>query len=79
MNLYKSYSFKDKDPVIDELRILVERSRMSWGEVAEKSGVSSTTIYNWFQGSTLRPQFATAMAVARACGGTFKIVKQRGK
>ena len=72
---YKSYLFRDKDPVIDQLRTLVEDSGLHWNEVAERSGVSPRTLYNWFQGDTLRPKFCTANAVARALGAGFVLAK----
>lgn len=72
LKLYKSYNFTDKDPIIDVLRTLVERSGLSWDEIAEKSGVSQTTLYGWFQGKTMRPQFATVMAVLTTLGVDFR-------
>lgn len=75
IQLYKSYSFKDKDPVIDELRTLVKDSGASYKDIHEESGVSATTLSNWFQGETRRPQYATIMAVARSLGYDYKLVK----
>jgi hypothetical protein len=66
--LYKTYSFKDKDPVIDKLRTAVADSGESYVDIENTSGVSSNTLYNWFKGSTRRPQHATVCAVARAVG-----------
>lgn len=75
MNVLKTYRFKDKDPVIDQLRTALKDSGMSYRELADGSGVTVQTLYNWFDGSTKRPQFATAMAVARALGMDFKLVR----
>ncbi len=66
VKLYKTYSFKDKDPIIDHLRNPVNGK--SYSELAKDSGVSSSTLANWFDGPTKRPQFATIAAVARAIG-----------
>ena len=66
--VYKSYSFKDKDPVIDEMRSLVEREKKSYQEIHEISGVSVSTLAGWFHGKTRRPQSATVEAVGRALG-----------
>lgn len=75
MNFYKSYTFKDKDPVIDDLRGLIDgHDNKHYAKVHEDSGVSISTLYNWFQGTTLRPQFATIKAVARAIGGDVVVV-----
>ncbi len=68
INVYKSYSFKDKDPIIDRLRTVVEDSGQSYEDIHDASGVTTSTLYNWFSGSTRRPQFATINAVARALG-----------
>ena len=65
---YKSYRFIDKDPVIDQVRTIVQDSELSYVEIHEKSGVSTSTLYNWFHGHTKRPQFCTVNAVGRACG-----------
>lgn len=75
---YRSYSFVDKDPVIDRLRTMVQREGLKYGEVGTISGVSGTTLHNWFEGQTRRPQFATVAAVASALGyaQTFKKKKQ---
>jgi DNA-binding phage protein len=73
--LYKTYAFKDKDPIIDHLRTPVNGK--SYSKLSADSGVSTTTLSNWFYGATKRPQFATIAAVARAIGpeGVAAIVK----
>jgi DNA-binding phage protein len=49
-------------------------------DVSESSGVTKTTLYNWFNGKTKRPQFATVAAVLIACGETqLDLKKIRGK
>ena len=68
LKLYTSYNFVDKDPVIDKMRTLVKREGFSYGEISGKSGVSASTMHNWFEGKTKRPQYATVMAVAGALG-----------
>lgn len=75
--LYQSYSFKDKDPVIDELRTIVQDSGDSYSQIESKSGVTTSTLYNWFGGTTKRPQFASIMAVSRALGYDLQFVKAR--
>lgn len=65
---YRSYSFIDKDPIIDSLRTAVSSSKKSYRELHEESDVSVSTIRGWFHGSTRRPQFATVAAVLRATG-----------
>ena len=80
---YKTYAFKDKDPVIDKLRTLVQdeakKSKTTEKEVCHKvcldSGMSETTPDNWFNGDTRRPQHATVMAFAGALGYEQKFVR----
>lgn len=66
LKLSQSYNFVDKREAIDELRTLVDR--MSFKEVAEKSGVSRNTLDRWFLGKTMRPQLPTLNAVGRVFG-----------
>jgi hypothetical protein len=52
--------------------------------VARDSGVSATTLHNWFDGKTRRPQFATVLAAARGIGpegvdALAKCIKNGGK
>lgn len=68
VKLYKTYAFKDKDPVIDHLRTAVQKDGGSYSKISTDSGVSYTTLSNWFDGATKRPQFATVAAVARSLG-----------
>lgn len=75
LKLYKSYSFRDKDPIIDKLRTVIQDEGASYKDICEDSGVSGTTLYNWFSGTTLRPQFASIMAVTRALGYDLQVVK----
>jgi len=76
LKLYKSYIFKEKDPVIDQLRTVVQDSKKSYGEIHALSGVSVSAINGWFNGVTKRPQFATVNAVASALGQEFKLTKK---
>jgi hypothetical protein len=71
---YKSYNFVDKDPMIDEIRTIVEQSGASYKWINAESSVSTQTIAKWFDGSTRRPQAATMNAVLRALGKKLGIV-----
>ena len=70
--IYRSYNFVDKDPVIDELRTVVQREGfMKKGglrRLSILSDVSETAMHNWFFGQTRRPQNASLEAAARAMG-----------
>jgi hypothetical protein len=68
LHLYKSYVFKDKDPIIDSLRTAFEDAGGSYKSISNRSNVSYSTVHNWFSGKTRRPQFATVAEFAIACG-----------
>ena len=63
---YKSYSFVDKDPIIDYIRTIINDSKLTLKTIAEESGVRQQTISNWLYGDTKAPQAATINAVLRA-------------
>ena len=65
---YKTYSFSDKDPIIDILRTIIEEQGLKWKDIAADAGISETTLGAWFYGLTKRPQFATVKAVCAVCG-----------
>ena len=65
---YKSYNFVDKDPIIDEVRTMIQNSGANYKWIEEHSGVTWQTLRNWFDGKTRKPQAATINAVARALG-----------
>jgi predicted transcriptional regulator len=79
LKLYKSYNFVDKDPVIDRVRNIISKEGLSNSEAALKSGVAPSTLYNWFEGNTKRPQYATVMAVVRALGYKEMFVRKGDK
>lgn len=70
LNVYRTYSYIDKDPVIDEMRTLVQDEGLmkKLDLVHELSGVSTSTLTNWFDGETKSPQNRTVSAVATALG-----------
>lgn len=75
MKIYNSYVFKDKDPVIYEVRDAIERAGVSHNEIERRSGVTSNTLFQWFHGKTQRPQHATVRAVLRAIGYDYRLVE----
>ncbi len=76
--VYRSYAFNGKDPIVGKLDAIVKASGRSYSEIHERSGVSKTSLYNWFNGATKRPQFATVNAVARALGKELVFAKLKG-
>lgn len=77
LRLYRSYNFVEKDPVIDELRTIDQKEGLSYSQIAWLSGLTATTIRNWFEGDTRRPQNASIEAFARALGYRRKFEKTR--
>lgn len=89
MKLYKSYAFRTKDPVIDELRTIAEGE---FGErirhrhlkrIEDEGGPSASAMRNWFFGKTMRPSSSSTEAAGRAMGykrtwTRFKKVKLDG-
>lgn len=71
---YKSYNFVDHDPMIDEIRSIVNKSNASYKWIHGESNVSVTTMTKWFDGSTRRPQAATMNAVLRSLGYKLGVV-----
>jgi hypothetical protein len=85
MKLYRSYMFRTKDPVIDELRTLVEdhfggrvRSK-HLSDIEKDGGPSTTAMHGWFFGKTKKPQSATVEAAGRALGYKRKWVRMNGR
>jgi transcriptional regulator with XRE-family HTH domain len=71
---YKSYSFVDKDPMIDQVRTIIQDSGITYKSLSEDSGVSVSTINNWLGGATKKPQAASMNAVLRALNHKLAIV-----
>jgi len=65
---YGTYLFRTHDPIMDVTVTAMGTRKKS--EVAKGSGVSATTISNWRNHKTKRPQFATTAAVLLSCGVT---------
>jgi transcriptional regulator with XRE-family HTH domain len=77
---YKTYNFRDKDPVIDALRTVWEDSGIkSYQRLSEITGVSASTYGAWWNGKTRRPKHATVVATARAMGKDFVMVDRKVK
>ena len=78
LKLYKSYMFVDrKDPIIDKVRTAMQDRGADYETVAAYSDVSITTLRNWFEGDTCRPQYATVAAVLGGMGFDL-VIRERG-
>jgi hypothetical protein len=74
MKMYGAYLFRTKDPVIDELRTLIEDShgervnRKHLKAIEKDGGPSRGAMAGWFFGKTRRPQSPAIEAAGRALG-----------
>jgi hypothetical protein len=72
--IYQSYMFRHKDPVIDELRTMVQDEFAGkcngkvLAQIESQGGPSAKTMQAWFFGKTRRPQNPTVEAAGRAIG-----------
>lgn len=73
-HVYGSYIFRDKDPVIDELRTIVEDhfggrvTRKHLTMMEHSGGPSAGCMVGWFFGETRRPLNPSIEASGRAIG-----------
>ncbi|KRQ99315.1 hypothetical protein [Bradyrhizobium valentinum] len=79
VRLYRTYRFIDKDPVIDKIRTVVQDEGLikRLAIVHELSGVATTTLNNWFNGHTKKPQNPTIEAVLTSLGYEREIIKKK--
>lgn len=78
LNTYR-FRATEKDPIIDAVHTIFNDAGVSITKLHERAGVATTTLYNWFDGPTRRPQYATICACLRALGYDFQIVPFRTK
>lgn len=69
----------EQDPVVDRVRTCMADTGYTIADVARDSGVSYTTLANWINGETMRPQYATLCAAIRAMGYDFAVVPSSHK
>lgn len=82
MALLKAYLFRNKDPIIDQVRTAVqdhygELNGRSLKDIEESGGASKGCTQGWFYGKTKRPQNATVEATLRSMGLERRIVKMK--
>ena len=68
--LYKSYVFKERDPIIDAFIALRASAKMSFSKIHEEGGPTTSTLRAWEHDKVKRPQHATIAAAASAVGAT---------
>jgi hypothetical protein len=68
----RTYRFTNKDPVNDEIMMMVDESGLKGkahiGRIAQLSTLAYGTVYGILYGDTKRPQNATVMSIATALG-----------
>lgn len=85
MKTYKAYLFRNKDPVIDELRTLVENvygervNHKALADMERNGGPTASCMRGWFFGKTQRPQNPTVEAAGRSFGYRRNWVKMKEK
>jgi hypothetical protein len=78
---YRTYRYKDKNPVIDKMRTIAQEegmySKKQRGLLHQISGLATSTIDGWFDGETRNPQHHTIAAFITSLGyeETFQKVK----
>jgi hypothetical protein len=82
VTVYGAYSFIDKDPVIDEVRTIIQRelgglTSVKLAEVQELGGPKAATLKRWFFGETRRPTNPAVEAAGRALGYHRSWVKMK--
>jgi len=73
LKVYKSYLFRTKDPVIDEMRTITQDhfGSLTSGDlkaIEEAGGPSAGCMRSWYFGKTRRPNNASVEAAGRAMG-----------
>lgn len=71
-----TYAFrkKEKDPVIGAVHTLLNEKGEELTKVADRANISPSTIKNWIDGDTYRPQHCTIAATVKALGYEFQLV-----
>lgn len=79
MKRYKSYKFRNYDPILDRLDEVLYVDGYSQKHIAEESGVSKTTLYNWKKRKTRSPNSSTLNAALHVLGYELSINKIKAK
>jgi hypothetical protein len=73
--IYKSYFFRDHDPVLDAVdRVHELAGRPKFVRLSADSGVSAQTLSNWRSRKTKQPRSAGVEAVLRAMGAERAVI-----
>ena len=75
---YTSYNFVDKDPIFDRIWYIMDIQGISLKQLADASGLTYTTLWNWKNGKTRNAYFANVVRVVIALRKwDFKLIDQK--
>lgn len=74
-----AYNFKNRDPIFDIVHASVTESGLSFREIRDEGGASTTTIRNYMVGATRSGRHDTLMATLKAVGVDVEYILPSGK
>jgi hypothetical protein len=85
IGIYPTYKFVDQDPIVSKVKTVLQDEAAARGINLSKmvstccteSRVSRTTVSNWLDRTTKRPQAASMNAILRAVDHELAVVKRR--
>jgi len=63
------------EPALKSIQSIAAQSGHTMASLANKSGVSRSTLRNWFSGKTMRPQLPTVKVVLKGLGYSVTFTK----
>jgi transcriptional regulator with XRE-family HTH domain len=75
LKLIGSYSFIDKDPVVDRFQAIRAKEKISNKELAILAKLTPSTVYNLFEGKTVKPVHLTLAKLAAAMNYRYDLVR----
>lgn len=82
VHYYPTYHFRprEQDPVIDQMQTLMEQEGHKPTKIHEMTGLSTSTLNNWFvKRKVRRPQYSSVAAFVRGHGYDLAFVKSSHK
>jgi hypothetical protein len=75
---YTSYNFVDKDPIFDRIWYIMDVQGITLKQLADESGLSYVTLWQWRYGKTRNAYFASVARVIIALRKwDFKLIDQK--
>lgn len=76
---WKSYLFREKDPIMDAVATARSDANMSYVEIEKAGGPKAATLRNWEHGTVQRPQFGSISAAIISVGGNGVVYGKDGR